>query len=332
MYPIFPKIKAIGSYTPDRRLTNADLERMVETNDEWIVQRTGIRERRISAPEEYTSHLCIEAIQNLVERYDVSLEDVDLLIVCTSTPDFTFPSTACLVQAHFGIPQTLAFDLSAACAGFVYGLHMAGGMLASGLHRKALVIGADALSKITDYSDRTTCILFGDAAGAVLLERESETEAGLLSSTFGSDGTGGLHLYRSGLAASLNGIPVSGGGKLVQNGREVYKFAVQTVPKGVSELLQKAGMSTGDVDWFVPHSANLRIIESVCERTGIPLDKTLHTIERFGNTSAATIPLALDHGVKKGLLKEGDIVLMYGFGGGFVHGGLLLKWSEFEAK
>ncbi|MBP1156656.1 MULTISPECIES: ketoacyl-ACP synthase III [unclassified Paenibacillus] len=333
MNSFFPKIKAIGSYTPDRLLTNADLERMVETDDEWIVQRTGIRERRISAPEEYTSHLCIEAVKNLVDRYGVSLEDVDLLIVSTSTPDFTFPSTASLVQAHFDIPQTLAFDLSAACAGFVYGLHAAGSMLASGLHRKALVIGADALSKITDYTDRTTCILFGDAAGAVLLERESRgAEVTLLSSNFGSDGNGGLHLYRSGLASSLNGVPVSGDGKLVQNGREVYKFAVQTVPKGVSELLKKAGKSTSDVDWFVPHSANLRIIESVCERTGIPMDKTLHTIERFGNTSAATIPLALDQGVKQGLLKEGDNVLMYGFGGGFVHGGLLMKWSELGSK
>lgn len=333
MNQFIPRITAIGSYTPERRLTNADLEQMVETNDEWIIQRTGIRERRISAPEEYTSHLCIEAAKNLVNRYDASLDDVDLLIVSTSTPDFAFPSTASLVQAHFGIPQTLALDLSAACAGFVHGLHVASGMIASGLHRKALVIGADALSKITDYTDRTTCILFGDGAGAVLLERDAEGEdATILASAFGSDGTGGPHLYRALTASSLNGAPVNASGKLVQNGREVYKFAVQTVPKGVSKLLKQAGLSTSDVDWFVPHSANLRIIESVCERTGIPLEKTLHTIEYFGNTSAATIPLALDQGVKKGLLKEGDTVLTYGFGGGFVHGGLLLKWRELKSK
>lgn len=329
MNQFVPRITAVGSYTPERRLTNADLERMVETDDEWIVQRTGIRERRISAPEEYTSHLCIEAVKDLVNRYGAALDDVDLLIVSTSTPDFTFPSTASLVQAHFGIPQTLAFDLSAACAGFIYSLHTARSMLASGLHRKALVIGADALSKITDYTDRTTCILFGDGAGAVLLERDAEgAEASWLASTFGSDGTGGVHLYRTGIASSLNGVPVNAGGKLVQNGREVYKFAVQTVPKGVAELLKQAGLSSGSVDWFIPHSANLRIIESVCERTGIPLEKTLHTIEHFGNTSAATIPLALHQGIKQGLLKEGDKVLMYGFGGGFVHGGLLLKWKE----
>ncbi|TVY12036.1 ketoacyl-ACP synthase III [Paenibacillus cremeus] len=323
------RITAIGSYVPERRLTNADLEQLVDTNDEWIVQRTGIRERRICGPEQYTSDLCIGAVQNLLDRYPVTLDDVELILVCTSTPDFTFPSTACLVQTHFGIPQTTAWDLCAACAGFVYGLNVANGMIASGVHRKVLVIGAEALSKITDYTDRTTCILFGDGAGAVLIERDTDGggPASFLAYTGGSDGSGGKHLYNAYTAKSWSGQELAGAaGKLVQNGREVYKFAVQTVPRGVEELLRQTGLTAAEIDWFVPHSANLRIIESVCEKTGIPLEKTLHTIEQFGNTSAATIPLAIDQAVRAGQLKEGDRLLLFGFGGGFVYGGLLLQW------
>ncbi|CAG7630526.1 3-oxoacyl-[acyl-carrier-protein] synthase 3 protein 2 [Paenibacillus solanacearum] len=325
-------ITAIGTYVPERRLTNDDLANMVDTSDEWIVPRTGIRERRISGENEYTSHLCIKAAQNLIDRYNVDLRDVDLLLVCTSTPDFTFPATACLVQTHFGMAQTTAIDLSAACAGFVYGLHLADGMISSGLHRKALIIGAETLSKITDYTDRTTCILFGDGAGAVLVERDDSPSSrpSFLAYTGGSDGSGGAHLYKTFTASSLNGIPLQDSGKLVQNGREVYKFAVQTVPKGVAELTGLAGIEAADVDWFIPHSANLRIIESVCEKTGIPLERTLHTIERYGNTSAATIPLALDEGVREGRIQEGDTVLLFGFGGGFVYGGLLLHWRALD--
>lgn len=328
------RMTAIGSYVPERILTNAALEQMVDTSDEWIVQRTGIRERRIGEPDEFTSRLAIQAVQNMQDRYGVMLQDVDLLLVCTSTPDFSFPSTACLVQAHFGMEQTFALDLSAACAGFVYGLHLADGMIASGLHRKALVIGADALSKIADYTDRTTCILFGDGAAAVLLEREDHphAESAFFAYTAGSDGTGAAHLYRSNTAASLNGIELRGDGKLVQNGREVYKFAVQTVPKGVAVLLTQAGLTTADVDWFIPHSANLRIIESICERTGLPLERTLHTIERYGNTSAATIGLAMDEAVRLGRFREGDRLLLYGFGGGLVHGGLMMRWSAFPER
>ncbi|WP_141335095.1 ketoacyl-ACP synthase III [Paenibacillus sp. tmac-D7] len=324
------RMTAIGSYVPERILTNAELERMIDTSDEWIVQRTGIRERRIGEPDEFTSRLAIRAVQNMQERYGVALHDVDLLLVCTSTPDFSFPSTACLVQAHFGIEQTFALDLSAACAGFVYGLHVADGMIASGMHRKALVIGADALSKIADYTDRTTCILFGDGAAAVLLERTDDprSEPAFFSYTAGSDGNGAAHLYRSNTAASLNGAPLRGDGKLVQNGREVYKFAVQTVPKGVAELLAQAGLTTADIDWFLPHSANLRIIESICDKTGIPLERTLHTIELYGNTSAATIGLAMDEAVRMGRFRDGDRLLLFGFGGGFVHGGLLMRWCD----
>lgn len=327
--PFQARITAIGSYVPQHILTNEALSRLVDTNDEWIVQRTGIRERRICAEDETTVTLCVRAVRNLLARFPGSLDDVDLILVGTSTPDFVFPSTACLVQHELGLPEATAFDLSAACSGFVYGLHLAGGMIASGLHRKALVIAADALSKITDYTDRTTCILFGDGAGAVLLERDEPNAApSLLGYAGGANGGGGPHLYRSALAEQMGGQAVIQNGKIVQNGREVYKFAVQTVPAGVSALLAQTGHTADQVQWFIPHSANLRIIESVCEKTGIPLERTLHTIERYGNTSAATIPLALDEGVRNGRFQDGDLLLLYGFGGGLTYGGQLLRWKS----
>ncbi|MEK8131273.1 ketoacyl-ACP synthase III [Paenibacillus filicis] len=323
------RLTGIGSCLPDRVLTNADLERMVDTNDEWIVQRTGIRERRIVSETQFTSHLAIGAVQNLVDRYGAELKDVDLIIVTTSTPDFSFPATAPLVQHHFGIASPLAFDLSATCSGFVYGLQVADGMIGSGLCRKALVIGAETLSKITDYTDRTSCILFGDAGAAVLLERDEAPDAQplFLAYTAGSDGSGGKHLYRTLNASVLNGEELKGTGKLVQNGREVYRFAVQTIPVGVNALLSQAGLSVEELDWFIPHSANLRIIESVTEKLGISMERTLHTIETLGNTSAATIPLAMDKGVREGLFQPGQRLLLFGFGGGFVHGGLIMNWK-----
>lgn len=326
------RITAIGGYVPERKLTNADFESMVDTNDQWIVERTGIRERRICAPEQNASSLCNEAVRNMLKRYSVTLEDTDMVIVCTSTPDFAFPSTASLVQHEFGIKQAGTMDLTAACAGFVLGLHTAFGLISAGFHRKILVIGADALSKITDYTDRTTCILFGDGAGAVLVEATGETsqESGLgeIHYVHGSDGSGGVHIYQSRTASTLQGQPVQANGRIVQNGREVYRFAVQTVPRGVNALLTAAGIPATNVDWFIPHSANLRIIESICEKTGIPLERALHTIEYYGNTSAATIPLALDQGIRSGSIKHGDQVLLYGFGGGLVHAGMLLRWRD----
>lgn len=320
------RITAIGSYVPERRLTNSDLERIVDTSDQWIVERTGIKERRICAPDEYTSDLCIAAVQNMKERYQLDLSDVDLVLVSTSTPDFSFPSTAALVQAHFAIPHAGTMDLAAACAGFVNGLLTAFGMVTAGFHRKIIVIGADALSKITDYTDRTTCILFGDGAGAVLVERTDEHEPQPVICVQGSDGDGGIHIYQTHTTGLMRGRQVEANGKIIQNGREVYKFAVQTLPRGVASMLSAAGLAPADVDWFLPHSANMRIIESVCEKTGIPLDRTLHTIERYGNTSAATIPLAMDEGVRQGRFKDGDAMLLFGFGGGLVHTGLLMRW------
>lgn len=320
------RLTAIGSSVPKKILTNADLENIVETNDEWIVQRTGIRERRIAAEDEFTSHLCIAAVQDLIDRYPVSVKDADLILVATHTPDFPFPSVACQLQAHFGIAAAGALDLNATCAGFTYGLHMANGLISSGLHRKILVVGADTLSKITDYSDRTTCILFGDGAGAVLVEKDEEVPA-FIAHHLGSDGTGGSFLYRTGLSNTLGGNSLEGDGKLVQNGREVYKFAVSTVPKGVEQLLDSSGLQAPDIDWFIPHSANLRIIESICEKSGLPFDKALYSLVKYGNTSAASIPLALDLGIREGKVKPGDLLLLYGFGGGFAHAGLIVRWG-----
>lgn len=324
--PLQARITAIGSYVPDRILSNADLQGMVDTNDEWIVQRTGIRERRIAAPNEFTSHLCIAAVQNMLTRYPTSLSDVDLIIVATHTPDLPSTPVACQIQAHFGIPGTGAYDLNATCAGFTYALHTASGLVAAGVHSKVLVVGGDSLSKITDYTDRSTCILFGDGAGAVLVEREDEHPA-FLAHHLGSDGTGSKHVYRTGLASELNGIPLTGEGNLVQNGREVYRFAVTTVPEGIEKLLMKSGLSQTAIDWFIPHSANLRIIESICEKSGIPLEKALYSLSYYGNTSAASIPLALDLGIKEGKVQPGDMLLLYGFGGGLTHAGLVVKWG-----
>jgi 3-oxoacyl-[acyl-carrier-protein] synthase-3 len=319
------RITALGTYVPERIVTNEEMSRIVDTNDEWIVQRTGIRERRYARDDEFTSHLCIAAVQRMIDLYGADVRDVDQIIVATHTPDLPFPSVACLVQAHFGIEAAGAVDLNATCAGFVYGLHMANALIASGLHRKVLVIAADTLTKITNFEDRTTCILFGDGAGAALVERADKTA--FLAAHLGSDGTGGRLLYRTGLATTLNGEELGGGGKLVQNGREVYKFAVTTVPKGVEALLAQSGLSASDIDWFVPHSANTRIIESVCERIGIPMERTLYSNEYYGNTSAATIPLAFGLGLQDGRVKPGDTMLLYGFGGGLTHAGLIIRWS-----
>ncbi|WP_339318952.1 ketoacyl-ACP synthase III [Paenibacillus sp. FSL R10-2734] len=319
------KITAIGTYVPAKRLTNADLEQMVDTNNEWIVQRTGIHERRISRQDEYTSDLCVAAVQDLMKRYGKSVQDVDMVLVATSTPDFSFPSVASLIQDRLNIPQTAgAMDLSAACAGFVYALHTAHSYVASGMHRKVLVIGADTISKITDYTDRSTCILFGDGAGAVLVEID-EQSTGFLGFHLASDGGGAHHVYRTGLAHTVNNIELVDTQMLVQNGREVFRWAVRTVPHGVQQLLEQAKVSLDQVDWFIPHSANMRMIEPICERLNYPMERVLHSLVNFGNTSAATIPLALDLGIREGKVQNGQKILMYGFGAGLTQAGQLVE-------
>ncbi|WP_350301099.1 ketoacyl-ACP synthase III [Peribacillus frigoritolerans] len=326
MFKSKARITAIGSYVPEKRLTNKDLEKMVETNDEWIVKRTGIKERRIAHEEEFTSDIGYKAVKDLMERYDKSVEDVDMIIVCTFTPDFNTPSVASLVQAKLGIKNTGAIDLNAACAGFTYGLHVANGLVTSGLNKKVLVIGADTLSKLMDYEDRATCILFGDGGGAVLVEYD-EKQPSFISSHLYSEGEGGKHLYSTNLSTRINGEDLNDSGNLVQNGREVYKWAVTTVPKGMQTVMKNAEYQLNDVDWFVPHSANLRMIESICDRSGFPIERTLYSLVEYGNTSSATIPLALEIGLKEGKLSGGEKVLLYGFGGGLAQAGLLINWT-----
>ena len=320
------RITAIGSYVPERTLTNDELGKLVDTNDEWIVKRTGIKERRIANDDEFTSDIGYKAVRNLMERYHKSVDDVDMVIVCTFSPDFETPSTASLVQAKLGIKNSGAMDLSAACAGFTYGLHVANGLITSGLHKKILVIGAEALSKIVDYEDRSTCILFGDGGGAVLVEYD-EAHPSFLSYHMGSEGEKGKNLYCSNLSNRLCDEDIIQNGKIVQNGREVYKWAVKTVPRGMQEVMEKASLPLDEVDWFVPHSANLRMIESICERVDFPLEKTLYSLVDFGNTSAASIPLSIDMGIREGKVKQDSKMLLYGFGGGLTHSGCLIQWT-----
>ncbi|WP_240353658.1 ketoacyl-ACP synthase III [Cohnella algarum] len=321
---IHSRITAIGTYVPQRKLTNDDLEKMVDTSHEWIVQRTGIHERRIAERDEFTSDLCISAVRNLVFRYNKTIEDVDFIIVCTTTPDFPFPTVSCLIQAHFQIQNAGAIDISAACAGFTYGLIMAHGLIASGLHRKVLVIAGETLSKITDYSDRTTCVLFGDAASAVLVERDDQFE-GFVSHHVGSDGTGGVHIYRTGLANRLGEQKLCDNNCIVQNGREVFRWVMRTIPNSIHQLINKSSQTINDVDWFIPHSANMRLIEPLCEKLEFPLERTLHSLTYFGNTSSSTIPLSLDLGIRNGKICIGDQALLYGFGAGLVHSGVLVR-------
>ncbi|MDQ8735748.1 ketoacyl-ACP synthase III [Paenibacillus sp. LHD-38] len=320
-------ITAIGSYVPERILTNADLEKLVDTNDEWIVQRTGIKERHIAAVHQFTSHLCFEAVHNMIERYNITVTDIDYIIVATSTPDAVFPSVASQVQSHLGIENCGAVDLQAACAGFTAAIQLANGLLVSGAYRKILVVGAETLSKITDYSDRTTCILFGDGAGAFLMESSDDDRGNVLSMYSKTDGSRGHQLYRSSLASAIGDHAIHTNGMIVQNGREVYRWAVSHVAEGVKQLMERSRLSAADINWFIPHSANMRIIEALCERTGFSLDQTLSSIKLFGNTSAASIPLAIDEAVKAGTIKHDQIMLLYGFGGGLTQSGIIIRWS-----
>jgi 3-oxoacyl-[acyl-carrier-protein] synthase-3 len=320
-------ITAIGTYVPEQILNNADLEKLVDTNDEWIVQRTGIQERHIAADDQFTSHLCFAAVQNMIDRYNITVNDIDYIIVATSTPDAVFPSVASQVQAHFGIENCGAADLQAACAGFAAAIQLANGLLLSGAYRKVLVIGAETLSKITDYSDRSTCILFGDGAGAFLMESTDDGAGDVVSMYSKTDGARGHLLYRSSLASAIGDHDIHTNGMIVQNGREVYRWAVSHVAEGVKQLMARSNLSPEDIDWFIPHSANMRIIEALCERTGFSLDQTLSSIKRFGNTSAASIPLAIDEAVKTGKVKQDQLMLLYGFGGGLTQSGIIIRWS-----
>lgn len=324
------QIYGVGHALPARILTNQELERMVDTNDQWIVERTGIRERRIGAPGTATSDLAYEAAQMALERAGIKAEQVDLIIVATSTPDMLFPSTACLVQERLGAWNAAAFDLSAGCTGFVYALSVAEKFLLSPDNKYILVIGAEMCSRMVDYSDRNTAILFGDGAGAAVVGR-GDGGNGILSAYLGADGRGARHLY---MPAGGSAIPASH--ETVENkmhfarmnGQEIFKFATSIIPEVGDRLLGEAGLRYEDIDFFVPHQANLRIIKTAIKRSEIPLEKTLLNIQKYGNMSAACIPVALSEAELEGKLKAGDLVLMIAFGAGLTFGGILLRWGR----
>src|SRR6201996_2136220 len=303
------KITAIGVYTPAKVIPNEWFADKIETNSEWIISRTGIKERRFARENEYTSDLCTSAVQNLLaENPGINVEGVDFIIVATTTADQVMPSMASQVQNYFGLQNTGCLDIMAACAGFVYGLILAKGLIAAGTHKKILVLGAEALSKFTDYTDRTSCILFGDGAGVALVEPSEKLK--IFNGVTGSDGSHGKDLYLSQHASVVNGEQIDPNGKIHQNGKVVFKWAVQTMSQKVRELLVCNHMELDQLDWIILHSANLRIIEAVASELDYPMDKMLTSIECFGNTSSASIPLSWDLASKAGKIKSGNKLLL----------------------
>lgn len=313
-----------GSYLPERVLTNDDLARMVDTSDEWIVQRTGIRERHIAAPGEMTSDIGLKAAQAALADAGREPADIDLILLATSTPDNTFPASAVSVQAGLGITHGAAFDLQAVCSGFVYAMATADALLKSGAFKRALVIGAETFSRILDWTDRGTCVLFGDGAGAVVLEAQSAEQAngrGVLSSQLRSDGRYKTKLYVDGGPSSTQTV-----GHLRMEGRDVFKHAVGMITDVIEHTFKTTGITADDVDWFVPHQANKRIIDASAQKLGLDPKKVVATVEKHGNTSAASIPLALAAARADGRIKQGDLVLLEAMGGGFTWGAVLVRW------
>jgi len=324
------RISSLATFVPPRLLTNADLERLVETTDAWILQRTGIHERHIVDPGVATSDLAAEAAREAIRRAGLTPADIDFIVVGTTTPDMIFPSTACLVQHKIGATSAWGFDLGAACSGFTYALTTAAQMIASGASRHALVIGADVMSSIIDYTDRTTCVLFGDGAGAVVVEASDDDWIGIIDFENFVDGSGG------------NALCMPAGGSLrpathetvdqrlhyvKQDGATVFKFAVRNTEEAAKRILERNGVRPCDIDLFVSHQANRRIIQSATEKLGIPPEKVVINIERFGNTTAGTIPLALNDAVEQKRLKEGDLLLLASVGAGFTVGTVLMRWG-----
>jgi len=314
-----------GSYLPERCVTNADLTKIVDTSDEWIVQRTGIRERHIAADGEMTSDLGAAAARAALSAAQVDAASIDLIVVGTSTPDNTFPATAVAVQAALSITQGAAFDLQAVCSGFVYALATVDGLLRAGVHKRALVIGAETFSRILDWKDRGTCVLFGDGAGAVVMEAQQQPgtrdDRGLLAAHLRSDGRHKSKLYVDGGPSSTGTV-----GHLRMEGKEVFRFAVGAITDVIRDVFRDTGYTADDLDWFVPHQANKRIIDGSAHKLGIAPEKVVVTVDRHGNTSAASIPLALDVAVKDGRIKRGDLVLLEAMGGGFTWGAALVRW------
>lgn len=319
---MYSRITGTGGYLPQKVLTNYDLERMVDTSHDWIFSRTGIERRHIAADDEATSDLALHASRSAIEAAGIDPQQIDLIIVGTTTPDRMFPSTACLLQDKLGIRSCgPAFDIQAVCSGFVYALSTADQFIRGGQSKCALVVGAETMSRIVDWSDRNTCVLFGDGAGAVILQ-ESETP-GIISTHLHADGS-----YRDLLAVEGGGCGVNRAGtpRMVMDGAAVFKFAVGVLDSIVAETLNANGMQKSDIDWLVPHQANIRIIQATAKKLGLPMERVVLTVNAHGNTSAASIPLALDAAVREGKIKPGETLLMEGVGGGFTWGSVLLRW------
>jgi len=324
------KITALGTYVPPQILTNKDLEKMVETNDQWIMERTGIRERHVLAAGLGTSDMCAEAAKKCLAIRGIDASEVEVIVVGTVTPDMMFPSTACLVQNKIGAKGAWGFDVSAGCSGFVFALQAGVKLVESGAHKKVLVIGADANTRMTDYTDRTTCVLFGDGAGAVLIEPAAEGEIGFIDFIHEIDGAGGVSLNLKG-GGSLNPSTHETVDKkmhyIYQDGSAVYKFAVRKMAESTTRLLERNGITGADLGCFIPHQANKRIITATADRLGMDPERVIINIEKYGNTSAGTIPLAMETAVEQGKLKKGDLVLLAAVGAGFTVGAALIRWE-----
>ena len=324
-HPLRSAVLGVGAYLPERTLTNAELAKTIDTSDEWIQQRTGIRERHIAAQGETTSMLGTKAAERALARAGLPADSIDLIIVATSTPDYTFPSVATQIQANLGITHGFAFDVQAVCSGFVYAVTIADKFLRSGSNKRALVIGAETFSRLLDWSDRTTCVLFGDGAGAIVMEARQDVQgiatAGVICSQLRSDGRHLRKLYVDGGPSTTGTV-----GHLRMEGKEVFKHAVGMVTDVIRACFDDAGITAADIDWFVPHQANRRIIEASADKLGIARDKVVMTVCEHGNTSAASIPLALDAAVADGRIKKGDLVMIEAMGGGFTWGAALIRW------
>lgn len=322
------RIASTGFYAPEKILTNADLEKMVNTTDEWILTRTGIRERHIASDEEATSDLCIKAARRALQNGNFAVKDIDLIIVATATPDTLFPSTACWVQQGLAADHVAAFDIGAGCTGFLYGMIMAESLILSGVSKRILLIGGEVLTRITNWNDRSTCVLFGDAAGAIVLE-ESKDESGILSHYWRADGTLGNLLYQpaGGTRLPASEKTVAENLHFLQmKGNDVFKHAVKRMGEAAVEALKKAGLKKEDVRWLIPHQANTRIINATGERLHMPPEKVYVNIQRYGNVSVASIPISLHELYEDGKLKKGDIVLMDAFGAGFTWAAIAYRW------
>lgn len=322
---VFSRVSGTGSYLPPRRLPNADLvaelaAKGIESSDEWIVERTGIRARHFASPEQFASDLATEAGKRALEAAGLTPRDIDLIVVATSTPDMVFPSTACIVQNKLGANGCAAFDVQAVCSGFVYALTIADSMIQSGAAHKALVIGAEVFSRILDFNDRTTCVLFGDGAGAVVLE--SSDQPGILATDLHADGK---HVGILCVPGHVSGGQILGDPLLKMDGPAVFKLAVGVLEQAARATLAKANKTAADIDWLIPHQANIRIMQSTAKKLKLPMEKVMVTVDQHGNTSAASIPLALDVGVRSGKIKRGELLMLEGVGGGFTWGAVLLN-------